>query len=973
MVRKIITFLTVACLSICAFGLIACSDRTPTGQDGDKACVHEYAEYVYNNDATCVSDGTETAKCGKCGEVDTRTKPNTATGVHTYKTYKSNNDAACGVNGTETAKCEHCDATDTRTADDSALGHDWVETVIKNATCTEDGEIEKACKLCNATELKTIDALGHDFEWKTDMSTHESVCRHAGCGETIAPEKHDWASDNVCKECSYELPYTRGLSYGPNDTGDGCVVKIPEKITSELLVIPAYHDGLPVTSVQPVSKSLSRLFPKTIVEVYLPYTVTEIGSGVFYYGSGLKSVDIQGEITKLGAFAFSGTALFSDEENWDENGMLYISDILVSAAKATGVVSVKDGTALIANSAFYNNSGVTEITLPDSVKYIGQLAFGSCGKLEKVVIPAEIEFIDSYAFDRCSKLASVYYKGSVEQWCTMNTLSNPLENNSALYIKDAQVTELVVPDTVDKIRDKAFACCTSITSAVIRDGVKEIGEGAFQSCVAMTSVSVPNSVEVFGDSVFTHCDKLAKTTTSDAFYIGNSSNRYLILYAINTRVTSCNINSGTKFIHSSAGSIHDNLTSVSMPSSVKSIGSGAFYMCTGIGSMTIGSGVVTIGDVAFEGCKFDYLNIPDSVKSIGEESFDSCWMSSMHIGAGLENIGKFAFDDCSKLSYITVSADNAKYHSAGNCLIETATKTLIRGCKNSVIPDDGSVVEIAVDAFQNCVNMTQLKIPNSVTKIGTISVCRELRTVTVGNNVTSMNGIGAFCGSIQYNTYDNGCYFGTADNPYAVFIKAKNTDVTSCIIHRDTTLIASNAFYNCKSMDSVTIPKGVKNMSTNAFSNSNIKSVYYEGTLTDWCNIDFANKEANPLGSNIGYPMLYVDNIAVEDAVVLPDGITEIKDFAFAEYRKIKSLTVPASVKRIGKQAFYNAKSLKTVQLGASVESIAEEAFSECVTLSSFEFNGTVEAWKNILRGPYWDMNTASFTVTCTDGNVVDE
>ena len=110
---------------------------------------------------------------------------------------------------------------------------------------------------------------------------------------------------------------------------------------------------------------------------------------------------------------------------------------------------------------------------------------------------------------------------------------------------------------------------------------------------------------------------------------------------------------------------------------VTSIGNSAFRYCDGLKSVTIPEGVTIIDRYAFKACgKLTSITIPDSVISIGEGAFSDCGLTE-----------------------ISVSKGNKKYHSAGNCLIETEIKTLIVGCKNSVIPTDGSVTSIGNSAF----------------------------------------------------------------------------------------------------------------------------------------------------------------------------------------------------------------------------------------------------------------------------------
>ena len=88
---------------------------------------------------------------------------------------------------------------------------------------------------------------------------------------------------------------------------------------------------------------------------------------------------------------------------------------------------------------------------------------------------------------------------------------------------------------------------------------------------------------------------------------------------------------------------------------------------------------------------------------------------------------------CRNLETIVVEQGNTKYHVAGNCLIETTSKRLKQGLKNSVIPTDGSVTIIGSAAFESIYGIKSIIIPASVTTIesDSISWCQDLSKIVI--------------------------------------------------------------------------------------------------------------------------------------------------------------------------------------------------------------------------------------------------
>ena len=133
---------------------------------------HCFTNYVWNDNATCSVNGTETATCDYCDVTDTRVVMD-STSPHVFTNYTSNNDASCSVNGTETATCENCSVTDTRVVIDSTLPHTFTSyTSNSDATIHCDGTETAICDDCGASDTR-IDEDSHQIvtDYSLDANT----------------------------------------------------------------------------------------------------------------------------------------------------------------------------------------------------------------------------------------------------------------------------------------------------------------------------------------------------------------------------------------------------------------------------------------------------------------------------------------------------------------------------------------------------------------------------------------------------------------------------------------------------------------------------------------------------------------------------------------------------------------------------------------------------------------------------------
>lgn len=309
--------------------------------------------------------------------------------------------------------------------------------------------------------------------------------------------------------------------------------------------------------------------------------------------------------------------------------------------------------------------------------------------------------------------------------------------------------------SVTSIGYPAFFSCSDLTSVTIPNSVKSIGVSAFFGCRGLSSLTIPNSVTSIGEGAFSYCNlNSINVENGNTVYDSRDNCNAIIRTAYNTLIVGCKnttIPNSVTSIGNAAFSNCSELTSVTIPNSVTYIDQYAFAGCHDLTSLAIPNSVKSIGVGAFSGCSgLTSLTISNSVTSIGEYAFLGCGsLASLAIPNSVTYIASAAFDECGNLNSINVENGNIVYDSRDNCnaIIRTADNTLIKGCKNTIIPN--SVTSIGYAAFQDCFKLTLVTIPNSVTSIGqsAFSGCSGLTSVTIPASVTSI-GIAAFSGCI---------------------------------------------------------------------------------------------------------------------------------------------------------------------------------------------------------------------------------
>ncbi|MCP9547636.1 leucine-rich repeat protein [Segatella copri] len=208
------------------------------------------------------------------------------------------------------------------------------------------------------------------------------------------------------------------------------------------------------------------------------------------------------------------------EKEWkeafvDEWGVKYSKDgrkLLKAPQELKGCYSVKEGTRIICDDAFFKCSSLTSIVISNSVVSIGDNAFKGCNSLSNVVIPNSVTTIEAGAFWDCSSLTSIVIPNSV------------VSIEDYTFMDCCSLLNIVIPDSVTSIEICAFSGCSSLSSVVIPNSVVSIGGSAFSGCSSLSCVVIPNSVVSIGDSAFEDCRFLLFIDIPDSVTsIGNSA------------------------------------------------------------------------------------------------------------------------------------------------------------------------------------------------------------------------------------------------------------------------------------------------------------------------------------------------------------------------------------------------------------------------------------------------------------------
>lgn len=498
------------------------------------------------------------------------------------------------------------------------------------------------------------------------------------------------------------------------------------------ICVPRTHNGLPVELYG------SAFQGKEIQDVVLPITVTEI-PGAAFMDSYITDINIPVSVTKIWYYAFSGT------------------------------------------------TGLSEITLTDSINYIGDFAFYDTG-ITELIVPSKVETINNRFFYNATSAVDIVLEGAK----TLNT---------GAICDGLNINSLSLPSTLTEIKTGAFGnfASSTVRHLVIPEGVTKIEEGAFNNASSLSQITLPSSLGTFNSNIFVNCSTLTDIVLSDGITKMILSDNYKDYedkitapedikvtfegIKIEENQTELTLPENTDKLVANMFENCSSLTTINLPDSITVIEPDSFVGLSNITSLTIPNGVTELNDGVFNGLtNLTSLYIPNSVQALGENIFYGLTNLTTLTVPGIETIEASWFGTTEGFN---ASADNP-----------TCTKTYYTTSLQTLTILEGAK-KIGDCAFDSHPTLTTVNLPHSLEVIGKLA--------------------------FNYRVWDN---YGSAlrninlQDTSLKRIEANGircSGITSVSFPETLEYIGSRAFQNTKLTGTLVIPENVSTIETLAF------------------------------------------------------------------------------------------------------------------------------------------------------------
>ena len=265
---------------------------------------------------------------------------------------------------------------------------------------------------------------------------------------------------------------------------------------------------------------------------------------------------------------------------------------------------------------------------------------------------------------------------------------------------------------------------------------------------------------------------------------------------------------------------------------------------------------------------------------------------------------------------------------------------------NVIFPE--TLTSIGSYAFANCTNLENVTLPNSITNIGQYAFynCSSLSDIAIPLNIIKISDSAFRKTAIEKLILPD----NITSIEYAAFMDCKL--LSSVDFGNGLVSIGGASFFGCTSLTSVIIPDGVETLGANAFLNcTSLESLI------------------------LGTGLITIGGQAFQGCtalktVTIPDSVTSLGGQSFGWCTALESVVIGPKVSAMGSYDFKGCTALTNVTFSSAANVIGYGAFYDCTALAKITFKGTTSQWQAISKGTYWNKNTGTYTICCTNGNL---
>ena len=623
----------------------------------------------------------------------------------------------------------------------------------------------------------------------------------------------------------------------------------------------------------------------SLTSINIPNSVTSIGNGAFDGCSSLTSINIPNSVTSIGWSAFYNCSSLKSITIPEDSKLTSIGNNAFQGCSSLTSINIPNSVTSIGDATFSGCSSLTSINIPEGVTSIGGNAFSGCSSLTSINIPNSVTSIGGSAFRDCSNLTEVHIS-SMDAWLNINyegQCANPLTAcwGGNLYLNGKLVTSVAIPEDITHIKDYTFDWCYSLTSVTLHREVTSMGAGSFSSCknvksftsFAPTAPTTESELSQFAGAVLYYPDGGNYTSWQQYFgkslpfitninQLSNDKLYYVSQPYRNNTAWAVADNGANLVSNTQAGIAESSSDSRQLFAFVSNDGGNTLYMYHPAKKKFVSKekeeehGVLTdkpTDPIYFKAGAYDntfmayfddehYINVrsdevllvdswkdPDGGNSnilVPVESFDPT-----------EAIKAFGWSFNPANGHLVVT-DDFSYDN-----VEDYPWHAYRSQIRSIEIKEG-VTTIGAKAFYWCTNTSSVTIPSSVTGIGDCAFydCSSLSSITIPDGVTTIGSYAFYLCSSLASVYISSMdawldidFGGQCANPLTsrVFNTVRSGNnlylngnlVTELVIPEHITKIKDYAFDWCRSLEKVTLHRGVTSIGTASFSNcSNVKS-----------------------------------------------------------------------------------------------------------------------------------------------------